>query len=344
MANITPIAKTRQLTASLPAVRPTSLSQRTPAPATTNIPARPMPDIATPTVARQLIDSAPVPVSASRSTSYKTPETTQSVTTPTPMPIIAERQAAAAILTPTYSETVMQTPYPSQTVSPAPERSLIPSTTRQETNISDTIPLVPSMPSSDVSTPILPATRKYQPSVTPVSQPISSSSRAFVPSYVQPAPSSPLPSASQGSGTSTIQGGSQPSSMPSMLSTPLLSSPTPGLVTPGVYAPDQMHVHGSREHYWGDDGRAGTNVIVPQVSMPTQITQGSQAPYQVPYTSSGQLMPLTSGPGVVQPQYATEAPLDTAYKAVKVLAIAGIGIGALYWIVGKLAPKVEFKR
>ena len=313
MANITPIAKTRQLTAPAPVIRPTAVRQVSPPSIM-----RPAPAPVMPNVAKALIDSTPVSISSPRlQAAYQPPAPTQTVSEPqVPAVITAQKQAAAAILSPrTYSDAVYSPAAPTQTSAQVPLPNLIATTTKQEPTLLNIMPAVASIPSSDIAA-------KYQQPVIP-----SSLMRSTIPTYVEPVPSSPIPQVNQDPSASPQQ---QPSAMPNMLSTPLLSGGAPGLVRPGVYAPGRMRVRGVQDRYWGEQERGDTNVIVPQT-------------YQAPvYDSDGKPMPLISGPGVVPYQQAPESSLDSAYKTVKVLALVGVGVGALYWLVGQLAPKVEF--
>ncbi len=363
---ITPIAATRQLTASAPVIA----RSMTPVSAPTQTVSKASPSFE-PNVAKALIDTAPVAIQRvqeiprSESTfvtpqqsTYKAPEPTQTISTPSlPPVIVAERQAASAILTPrTYSDAIVSVPEPTQTVTNAAQQSFSPvaEISRQTPVTSNVAPSRISVPSSDISSPIL-----------------SAAAKVFYPANVQQVPSSPTPSVSQPSGRpvnqvsqgqrqnmslpvssgTPVNQASQPSSMPSLLSTPLLSGGSgSGMPQPGVYAPDHMRVRGVQDRYRDDWGRGETNVIVPQVSMPTQITQTTPSPYQIPTYSPDVAIPTISAPGGqtpyvgVVPQQTQEAPMDSAYKTVKVLALVGVGVGALYWLVGKLAPKVEFKR
>jgi hypothetical protein len=358
-APVTVIGATRKLTAPLPVTPIQVTPERTFLAAKTIAPV-----VSDGTVSlAKAIAPAVYPITNTTISSYKIPKKTQTTTTSVPSVVVAERTAVQQILSKNIQnniapKTVPQVPDVSTTVS----REFKP---QAATAKIDTAPVnfnVPSatIPSSDVSKKITPAytavatvlpiapapapapAPTYQPRtsepavVTPIYQPRTSEPAVVAPTY-QPRTLATAPVQDPGVMTSFA---------------PLLDpgiSAQDDMTTPGVTPPDFMRVRGREERYYGREPFVETNVITPQVSMPTQVsTQAPAQSYQVPIDQGYDPNKIQYTPGTTsyiggQAQPGASAPIDSAYNTIKILTLAGVGLGALYWLISKAAPKVEFK-
>jgi hypothetical protein len=369
-APVTVIGATRKLTASLP----TTPIQITPfSPAKSIMPVMPVQPVM-PT--RPIMDS-----------SYAVPGKTQSTTTVVPSVIVAEKAAAQQILTKDIPRLILEKTLPvipDMTVTGRPSNQIDPVMAKKDVSPVMTIMPAKIIPSSDIPKKILPVkvTDPVSPILTnqprtklpapgtPINPAIQLTPETFTP--MQPsACTAAMMSAGLCAGTVTPTPSRLALPAPTPTPTPTPFSPAPvqdsgvmtsfaplldpgisaqdDMTTPGVTPPDFMRVRGREERYYGREPFVETNVITPQVSMPTQVsTQAPAQSYQVPIDQGYDPNKIQYTPGTTsyiggQAQPGASAPIDSAYNTIKILTLAGVGLGALYWLISKAAPKVEFK-